>query len=153
MDYGTNVKLGEGVFLNSNTVILDTCLVIIGARTIVGPGCSFYSGTHPLDPALRNGLAGPEFGKEIHVGEDCWLGGGVTVLPGVNIGRGASVGAGSVVTKASQLWISDSRGAVTDCIAKGRTTLSRRCWEPCKDPPKDRNCDGSRPDCHIHTSY
>ncbi|EEB87789.1 hypothetical protein MPER_14718, partial [Moniliophthora perniciosa FA553] len=56
-------------------------------------------GTHPLDPAIRNGTAGPESGKEIHIGEDCWIGGNVTILPGVTIGRGATVGAGSVVTK------------------------------------------------------
>jgi acetyltransferase-like isoleucine patch superfamily enzyme len=65
----------------------------------VGPNCSFYSGTHPLDPALRNGLRGPESGKPIVVGEDCWFGGGVTVCPGVTIGRGVTVGAGSVVTR------------------------------------------------------
>lgn len=98
-DYGTNIRLGAGVFLNHNTVIIDTCLVTIGARTLFGPNCSIFSGTHPLDPALRNGLQGPEFGKEVHIGEDCWLGGSVIVLPGIRIGKGATVGAGSVVTK------------------------------------------------------
>lgn len=48
---------------------------------------------------MRKGLRGPESGKPIVVGEDCWLGGGVTVCPGVTIGRGVTVGAGSVVTK------------------------------------------------------
>lgn len=38
-------------------------------------------------------------GGEIHIGEDCWLGGNVIVLPGVTIGRGCTIGAGSVVTK------------------------------------------------------
>ena len=101
IDYGTNVRLGKGVFLNFNTVIVDTCLVSIGARTLVGPNCSIYSGTHPLDPALRNGTAGPEFGKEVHIEEDCWLGGNVIICPGVTIGRGSTIGAGSVVTKVS----------------------------------------------------
>lgn len=99
IDYGTNTRLGKGVFLNFNTVILDTCLVTIGARTLVGPSCNFYSGTHPLDPEVRNGTKGPEAGKEIHIGEDAWIGGNVTVCPGVTIGRGATIGAGSVVTK------------------------------------------------------
>jgi acetyltransferase-like isoleucine patch superfamily enzyme len=103
IDYGTNVRLGKGVFLNYNTTIVDTCLVTFGDRTLVGPNCSFYSGTHPLDPALRNGTSGPELGKEIHIEEDCWIGGNVIVCPGVTIGRGSTVGAGSVVTKVSLL--------------------------------------------------
>lgn len=98
-DYGTNVKLGSNVYINFNCTILDTCLVTIGSRTLVGPNVSFYSGTHPLDPLVRNGTRGPELGKEIHVEEDCWIGGNATVLPGVTIGRGSTVGAGSVVTK------------------------------------------------------
>ena len=99
MDYGTNVRIGEGVFLNFHSVFVDTCLISIGARTLVGPNCNFYSGTHPLDPELRNGTNGPELGKEIHIGEDCWLGGNVTILAGVTLGRGVTIGAGSVVTK------------------------------------------------------
>lgn len=99
MDYGYNVKLGKNVFINFNSVFLDTCLITIGSRTLVGPNVSFYSGTHPLDPALRDGTRGPELGKEIHIGEDCWIGGNVVILPGVTIGKGSVVGAGSVVTK------------------------------------------------------
>jgi hypothetical protein len=60
---------------------------------------SFFSGTHPLDPELRNGTNGPEYGRPITVGEDCWIGGNVTILPGVTIGDGCTVGAASVVTK------------------------------------------------------
>jgi acetyltransferase-like isoleucine patch superfamily enzyme len=48
---------------------------------------------------VRDGTRGPELGKEIHVGEDCWIGGNVVILPGVVIGRGSTIGAGSVVTK------------------------------------------------------
>ncbi|KAF7594516.1 hypothetical protein BBP40_008963 [Aspergillus hancockii] len=99
MDYGFNVRLGEGVFINANCFIIDTCLITIGARTMFGPNVHLYSGTHPLDPAVRNGTEGPELGKEIHIGEDCWLAGNVTVLPGVTIGKGTTIGAGSVVTK------------------------------------------------------
>lgn len=66
---------------------------------MIGPNCSFYSGTHPTDPVVRNGTKGPETGKPITIGEDCWFGGNCIVLPGVTIGRGSTVGAGSVVTK------------------------------------------------------
>ncbi|KIW49126.1 hypothetical protein, variant [Exophiala xenobiotica] len=98
-DYGFNIILGEGAMLNYNSTFVDTCPIIIGARTLMGPNCSFYSGTHPLDPAVRNGTDGPELGKPINIGDDCWLGGNVIVLPGVTIGRGCTIGAGSVVTK------------------------------------------------------
>ena len=91
--------LGSGVFLNVNTTIIDTCKVYISARTMFGPNVSLYSGCHPLDPELRNGLKGPEFGKEIHIGEDCWIGGCAIILPGVKVGKGCVIGAGSVVTK------------------------------------------------------
>ncbi|KXX80402.1 Maltose O-acetyltransferase [Madurella mycetomatis] len=98
-DYGYNTKFGTQVYINSNAVFIDTCLITIGSRTLIGPNCSFYSGTHPTDPFLRNGLSGPESGKPITIGEDCWLGGNVVICPGVTIGRGVTVGAGSVVTK------------------------------------------------------
>ena len=75
MDYGYNVRLGNNVFINFNAVFLDTCLTTVGSRTLVGPNVHFYSATHPLDPAVRNGTRGPEMGKEIHIGEDCWIGG------------------------------------------------------------------------------
>ncbi|KAL6902958.1 trimeric LpxA-like protein [Trichoderma evansii] len=99
MDYGYNVRLGKNVYVNANSTWIDTCPITIGARTLMGPNVSFYSGTHPLDHRVRNGTRGPESGKPIVVGEDCWLGGGVTVLAGVTIGKGSVVGAGSVVTK------------------------------------------------------
>ncbi|OJD36085.1 acetyltransferase [Diplodia corticola] len=99
IDYGYNVKLGPNVYVNANCTIIDTLTVSIGARTLLGPNCALYSGTHPLDPLLRNGTRGPESGGAIHIGEDCWLGGNVVVLPGVTVGRGSTVGAGSVVTK------------------------------------------------------
>lgn len=92
-------RLGKNVFVNANSTWIDTCPIVIGARTLIGPNCSFYSGTHPLDHRVRNGTRGPESGKPIVVGEDCWFGGGATVLPGVTIGKGAVVGAGSVVTR------------------------------------------------------
>lgn len=99
MDYGYNVKLGQNVYINFNATFLDTCTISLGSRTMVGPNVSFFSATHPLDPVVRRGTKGPEMGKEIHIGEDCWIGGNVVILPGVNIGRGSVVGAGSVVTK------------------------------------------------------
>ncbi|ODM18374.1 hypothetical protein SI65_06245 [Aspergillus cristatus] len=99
IDYGTNISVGSGVFINFNCTFVDTCQVSIGSRTLVGPNVSFFSGTHPLDPDLRNGTNGPEMGACVTVGEDCWIAGGVIILPGVVIGDGCTIGAGSVVTK------------------------------------------------------
>lgn len=99
MDYGYNVKLGKNVYINFHATFLDTCEIRVGSRTMCGPNVSFFSATHPLDPVIRQGTKGPELGKEIIIGEDCWIGGNVVILPGVHIGRGSVVGAGSVVTK------------------------------------------------------
>ncbi|KAI1807412.1 trimeric LpxA-like protein [Daldinia bambusicola] len=99
MDYGYNVRVGSNVFINFNCTIIDTCKVFIGSRTLVGPNVSFFSGTHPLDPDLRNGTNGPELGKPITIGSDCWIAGNVIILPGVTVGDGCTIGAGSVVTK------------------------------------------------------
>ncbi|KAK1998003.1 trimeric LpxA-like protein [Colletotrichum falcatum] len=82
IDYGYNIKVGSNVFINFNCTFIDTCTISIGARTLVGPNVSFLSGTHPLDGHVRNGTSGPELGKPILVGEDCWLAAGVTILPG-----------------------------------------------------------------------
>lgn len=77
MDYGYNVQVAPGAFINFNATFVDTCTIKIGARTLIGPNCSFYSGTHPLDPAVRRGTEGPEGGAPVDIGEDVWLGGNV----------------------------------------------------------------------------
>lgn len=99
VDYGLNFKVGKGSFLNFNLVVLDTCLITIGENVLFGPNVCLYGAIHPLDPAVRRGLKGPEAGKEIHIEDDVWIGGSVQILAGVRVGRGSTVGAGSVVTK------------------------------------------------------
>ncbi|KOC08728.1 hypothetical protein AFLA70_193g002441 [Aspergillus flavus AF70] len=99
IDHGLNFKVGKGTFLNFNLLVLDTCLVTIGERVLFGPNVSIYGATHPMDPAVRRGLEGPEAGKEVHVEDDVWIGGSVIILAGVRIGRGSTVGVGSVVTR------------------------------------------------------
>ncbi|KAL4898088.1 trimeric LpxA-like protein [Aspergillus ambiguus] len=99
VDHGINFKVGKGTFLNFNLLVLDTCLITIGERVLFGPNICIYGATHPLDPAVRRGLEGPEAGKEVHIEDDVWVGGSAIILAGVRIGRGSTVGSGSVVTK------------------------------------------------------
>ena len=96
-DYGTNIRLGEGVFLNFNCVILDVVEVSIGDRTQIGPAVQIYAADHPRDAETRR--AGLEFGRPVRIGSDVWIGGGAIILPGVTIGDAAVIGAGSVVTR------------------------------------------------------
>lgn len=87
------------MYINSNSVWIDTCTITVGDRVMMGPNVHLYSGTHPVDYRVRNGTRGPETGGPITIGEDCWIGGNVTILAGVTIGRGSVIGAASVVTK------------------------------------------------------
>ena len=96
-DYGFNISLGEGVFLNFNCVILDVVAVTIGAKTQIGPGVQILTADHPRDAAQRE--TGLEFGRPIHIGRNVWIGGGAIILPGVTIGNDVLIGAGSVVTR------------------------------------------------------
>ncbi|CAG8919531.1 unnamed protein product [Penicillium salamii] len=99
IDHGLNFKVGKGTFLNFNLLVLDTCLIVIGENVLFGPNVGLYGAIHPMDPAERRGLKGPEAGKEIHIEDDVWIGAGATILGEVRIGRGSTVGAGSVVTR------------------------------------------------------
>jgi maltose O-acetyltransferase len=96
-DYGYNIRLGDGVFLNFNCVILDVVEVSIGDRTQIGPAAQIYAADHPRDAETRR--SGLEFGRPVRIGSDVWIGGCAILLPGVTIGDGAVIGAGSVVTR------------------------------------------------------
>jgi maltose O-acetyltransferase len=95
-DYGSNILLGERVFFNFNCVVLDVCRVTIGDYTLFGPAVQIYTATHPMNAELRRRQ---EFAKQIDIGSDVWVGGGVIICPGVKIGSRSVIGAGSVVTR------------------------------------------------------
>lgn len=95
-DYGFNISLRDGAFLNFNCVILDVVSVTIGDGTQIGPAVQILAADHPRDPTIR--AAGLEFGRPIRIGRNVWIGGGAIILPGVSIGDDALIGAGSVVT-------------------------------------------------------
>lgn len=96
-DYGYNIRLGRGAFLNFNCIILDVCEVEIGDQTQIGPAVQILTADHPRDPAQR--AEGVEFSKPVTIGRNVWIGGGAIILPGVTIGDDAVIGAGSVVTR------------------------------------------------------
>jgi maltose O-acetyltransferase len=84
-DYGSNIFLGDNVFMNFGCVILDCNVVRIGADVQCGPGVQIYTAYHPTDPAAR--LASPEFSAPVTIGDN------------VRIGANTTIGAGSVVTR------------------------------------------------------
>jgi maltose O-acetyltransferase len=96
-DYGTNLSLGPGTFVNFDAIVLDVVDVTVGAACQLAPRVQLLTATHPLDPGPRR--AGWESGAPIVLEDNVWLGGGVIVCPGVTIGADTVVGAGAVVTR------------------------------------------------------
>ena len=96
-DYGCNVKVGNNTVINHSGVFLDTNEINIGKHALIGPKSGLYGAIHPFDVEARN--EGIEKAKTINIGDGAWLGGKVTVVPGISIGKHSVIGAGSVVTK------------------------------------------------------
>lgn len=96
-DYGCNIFLGEDCFINFNCTILDEATVTIGDNAFIGPNVSIYTACHPLNPDERNKFI--EWAEPVTIGNNVWIGGDVTILPGVTIGDNVVIGAGAVVTK------------------------------------------------------
>lgn len=96
-DYGYNIALGKCFYSNHNLVILDGAKVTFGDYVFIAPNCCFSTAGHPIDAEQRN--RGLEIALPITVGNNVWIGAGVTVLPGVTIGDNVVIGAGSIVNR------------------------------------------------------
>lgn len=94
-DHGHGIIVGEHTFINRSCDMLDEGFIRIGARCKVGPDCRFYTVNHPLDYRKRREPC--ELALPIEIGDDVWIGGGVTICPGVRIGSRSVIAAGSVV--------------------------------------------------------
>ena len=101
-DYGFRIEVGKNFFANYNCTILDVGKVIIGENCQLAPNVSIYTAGHPLHPDSRNSAY--EYGIDVTIGDNCWIGGNSVICPGVHIGNNVVIGAGSVVTKDIPDW-------------------------------------------------
>ena len=102
VDYGENIHLGRNVEITMNCVFLDCNRITIGDYSGIGPGVHIYTVFHPTEPAERLSEKSPLWRSQtapVTIGRKVWIGGRSVILPGVEIGDGTTVGAGSVVTK------------------------------------------------------
>jgi len=97
VDYGINTRIGSHVFINFNFVLLDCASVTIGNHVFIGPNVQLFTAHHPLEPQVRAQHIG--WAEPIVLGDNVWIAGGCTILPGVTIGENSTVGAGSIVTR------------------------------------------------------
>ena len=96
-DYGKQISIGKRFFANFHLTVLDEAKVTIGDDCFIGPNVSIYTACHSTDPVERNSRR--EWAEPVTIGDNVWIGGSVTILPGVTIGDNVTIGAGSVVTK------------------------------------------------------
>lgn len=96
-DYGKQISVGKRFFANFHFTVLDEAPVTIGDDCFIGPNVSIYTACHSTDPVERN--TRQEWAEPVTIGNNVWIGGSVTILPGVTIGDNVTIGAGSVVTK------------------------------------------------------
>ncbi len=94
---GAHVHLGDNVYLNFGVTMVDDTHIYIGSKTMFGPNVVVATAGHPILPELR--AQGYQYNAPVHIGENCWIGAGALIMPGVTIGDNVVIGAGSVVNK------------------------------------------------------
>ncbi|MBQ8159733.1 MAG: sugar O-acetyltransferase [Clostridia bacterium] len=93
---GHHLHLGSNVYFNSNTTLVDDGHIYVGDKVMFGPNVMITTANHPIESSLR--ARGLQYNKDVYIGENAWIGGGVIILPGIHIGKNTVIGAGSVVT-------------------------------------------------------
>ena len=94
---GSHVHFGDRVYANSNLTLVDDGHIYVGNNVMFGPNVTIATANHPIEPTLR--LKGLQYNRDVHIGDNVWIGAGVIIVPGVHVGKNSVIGAGSVVTK------------------------------------------------------
>ena len=94
---GAHVHFGNGVYANYNLTLVDDGHIFVGDHVMFGPNVVVATPGHPIDPELR--ARNLQFNRDVHIGNNVWIGAGAILLPGVSVGDDTVIGAGSVVTK------------------------------------------------------
>ncbi len=94
---GRHVHFGSGVYANFNLTLVDDTHIYVGDKTMIGPNVTIAAAAHPISPELRE--KGYQYNLPVKIGKNCWIGAGVTIVPGVTVGDNSVIGAGSVVTR------------------------------------------------------
>ncbi len=96
-NWGNHVHVGKNFYANFSLTLVDDADIYIGDNVMIAPNVTIATGTHPIDPDLREQVY--QYNLPVHIGNRVWIGAGAILLPGVTIGDDSVIGAGSVVTK------------------------------------------------------
>lgn len=94
---GHHVHFGSDIYANFNLTLVDDGHIYVGDKVMIGPNVTIATASHPVNAELR--ARALQYNKDVHIGENVWIGAGAIILPGVRIGKNSVIGAGSVVTK------------------------------------------------------
>ncbi|GFF60133.1 nodulation protein L [Aspergillus udagawae] len=95
--YGFNIHIGEDVMISENCLFVDDCPITIGAHTWIGPRVTVLTSMAHANMQERKGSQSRYQGRPVTIEEDCYVGAGCTIYPGVRLRRGAYVAPGEVV--------------------------------------------------------
>ena len=94
---GKNVFFGDRVYANFGLTLVDDGRIYVGDAVLFGPNVVVATANHPIEPRTREKAL--QYNKDVHIGNNVWIGAGTVIVPGITIGDNSVIGAGSVVTK------------------------------------------------------